>query len=198
VRVSGACQRCGAEFAAAQVVTIVREAIAYGFYRFRDDVDRCLGSEFEWVAVCGACTKPAEAAAAKHQLNCRGCGQPMMTPNRPYSFGREKLTAALRSALPSGDSGQDMALDRWRERFRRKLDGQDGAHRSGLRYREEVCSDRCAQRWRRKRRAQKRPAAHCAMCGTSFVPTRRDAQFCSNACRQWAYRQRQRVSSPVA
>jgi hypothetical protein len=62
-----------------------------------------------------------------------------------------------------------------------------------------TCSNGCAQHKRRQRRKGRRrgqeDASRCAMCRTSFVPTRSDAQFCSNACRQWAYRQRQRASA---
>ena len=56
-----------------------------------------------------------------------------------------------------------------------------------------TCSNGCAQHLRRQRRNRRDPEAiRCALCGTSFVPTRSDAQFHSNACRQWAYRQRRR------
>ena len=50
-----------------------------------------------------------------------------------------------------------------------------------------VCSNRCAQRDRRKRR---RMAARtrCGVCRTIFTPRRRDAKFCSVACKQRAYR----------
>ena len=54
----------------------------------------------------------------------------------------------------------------------------------------KVCSDRCAQRWRRRRQAARQPLATCETCKTEFQPTRQDARFCSNACRQWAYRLR--------
>ncbi|MCP3860035.1 MAG: hypothetical protein GY704_10315 [Phycisphaeraceae bacterium] len=33
---------------------------------------------------------------------------------------------------------------------------------------------------------------NCAECGEPFEPKRADAQFCGSACRQRAYRQRQR------
>jgi hypothetical protein len=50
-----------------------------------------------------------------------------------------------------------------------------------------ICSNRCAQRARRAaRRASVR--AHCANCGVMFTPSRSDARHCSNACRQAAYR----------
>jgi hypothetical protein len=150
VRVSGACQRCGGKFAADQRVTIVRERIGFGFM---PSANMYVGATTEWVAVCAACATPAEAAEAEHELNCRGCGQPMATPHPHYSF-----------------------------------EAEDGATYGRLRY--KVCSDRCAQRWRRHRQAEGQPLATCETCKTAFRPTRKDARFCSNACRQWAYRQR--------
>src|SRR5262249_38672909 len=53
-----------------------------------------------------------------------------------------------------------------------------------------VCSNRCAQRWRRRRQAERRPLATCAGCGEAFRQPRDDTRFCSNKCRQSAYRQR--------
>src|SRR5262249_11222648 len=62
--------------------------------------------------------------------------------------------------------------------------------RKGQRY--IVCSDRCreavcnanARRWHR-RPVQKRA---CSTCGELFTPKRRDALYCSPACKQKAYR----------
>src|SRR4051812_14532476 len=118
-RTSGACQRCGARFASDETVVIVQEDIAFGF--LRDNM--CIGVTPEWVAVCTACTTPAEAAAARHTISCRACGQEMATP-----------------------------------------------HAHALRY--KVCSERCAQRWRRRRIRTTRPLAICAFCGTGFHQTR--------------------------
>jgi hypothetical protein len=53
-----------------------------------------------------------------------------------------------------------------------------------------ICSDRCAQRLRRKLRRENREPQTCSICKLSFQPKRSDARFCSNACRQWAYRLR--------
>ena len=47
----------------------------------------------------------------------------------------------------------------------------------------------CRQREARARRRRSR-RQFCASCGETFVPTRRDARFCGNACRQSSYRQR--------
>lgn len=52
-----------------------------------------------------------------------------------------------------------------------------------------VCSNRCEQRERRARKRSGRRAT-CANCGSIFPPKRRDVRFCSNACRQAAYRRR--------
>jgi hypothetical protein len=58
-----------------------------------------------------------------------------------------------------------------------------------------VCSSRCYQR---QLRARKRASARatCSTCGLGFVPKRKDARFCSDACRQRAYRGRTSDSTP--
>jgi hypothetical protein len=62
-----------------------------------------------------------------------------------------------------------------------------------------VCSNRCCQRVYRKRRREGRgsvidwkghPPPRCESCRREFKPTRRDARFCCNACRQRHYRVR--------
>jgi hypothetical protein len=60
-----------------------------------------------------------------------------------------------------------------------------------------VCSDRCAKRWRRRRKHARRPFVACDGCARRFRPDRHDARFCSNACRQSAYRRRQATGEPI-
>ena len=60
-----------------------------------------------------------------------------------------------------------------------------------------VCSDRCAKRWRRRRKSARRPFVACGGCAKRFRPDRHDARFCSNACRQSAYRRRQATGEPI-
>jgi predicted nucleic acid-binding Zn ribbon protein len=55
----------------------------------------------------------------------------------------------------------------------------------------QVCSKRCYQRALRKRHRRENSRS-CKVCKDRFEPTRKDARFCSNACRQFAYRARQR------
>jgi predicted nucleic acid-binding Zn ribbon protein len=43
--------------------------------------------------------------------------------------------------------------------------------------------------------ARQNAARPCGSCGESFQSVRRDAQFCSDACRQRAHRKRRRVRS---
>jgi hypothetical protein len=51
-----------------------------------------------------------------------------------------------------------------------------------------TCSTRCYQRaWRKSRRIK---ARICGVCRFEFQSPRKDARFCSNACRQWHYRAR--------
>jgi len=57
-----------------------------------------------------------------------------------------------------------------------------------------VCSDECRRATylaeaRKRRKLHKR---NCDCCGSSFMPARSDARFCSPACKQKAYRQRTR------
>jgi hypothetical protein len=54
---------------------------------------------------------------------------------------------------------------------------------------EHVCSKRCEQRYRRRLQRESRDETHCTVCGVGFRPKRADAKFCSNACRQRAYRE---------
>ena len=63
--------------------------------------------------------------------------------------------------------------------------GQPMAARAGL----AVCSHRCRKRELRARHRRERRQL-CAACRRDFVPTRKDARFCSDACRFKAYRGR--------
>jgi hypothetical protein len=53
------------------------------------------------------------------------------------------------------------------------------------------CSDRCRRRMARKTHRQK--LRLCKTCGNSFQSPRKDARYCSSACRQWSYRRRRSV-----
>lgn len=54
-----------------------------------------------------------------------------------------------------------------------------------------TCSNRCAQRERRQRKYRYRPHQQtCVVCKMPFHPTRANAEYCSNACRQRAHRLR--------
>ena len=59
-----------------------------------------------------------------------------------------------------------------------------------------TCSTRCAQRWLRLRRRQKRLT--CTACGLAFAAVRADAKFCSKACRQKAHRLSRHPTPPAA
>jgi hypothetical protein len=52
------------------------------------------------------------------------------------------------------------------------------------------CSERCRRIASRTPRRQHGPAP-CESCSAEFVPARADARYCSSACRQRAYRERQ-------
>jgi hypothetical protein len=65
-------------------------------------------------------------------------------------------------------------------------------------YYEEIttCSRRCSERVAAERRRVKREARQCEVCDEEFTPARSDARYCSNACRQDAYRKRKANCMP--
>lgn len=57
------------------------------------------------------------------------------------------------------------------------------------------CSTRCIERVQSRRRSVARAARRvreCVVCETEFTPKRSDGRYCTNACRQDAYRMRKR------
>ena len=65
----------------------------------------------------------------------------------------------------------------------------------------ELCSLKCKWTHRNQQTAKKRlkkskPAVICDCCGVSFIQTRTDSRYCSNKCRQKAYRQRRPLKNP--
>jgi hypothetical protein len=50
----------------------------------------------------------------------------------------------------------------------------------------------------RERRRRARADRTCGTCGQTFTPTRSDGRYCSSACRQRAYRGRQRAEETPA
>jgi hypothetical protein len=64
--------------------------------------------------------------------------------------------------------------------------------------RRRFCSSRCAAAARRQRQRKWRDdpePRECGGCGSEFRPKRRDAMYCSVACKQRAYRRRTTASS---
>ena len=63
------------------------------------------------------------------------------------------------------------------------------------------CNCWCAKlgywKYQRQRRLAARADRVCIVCGKKFTPTRSDALYCSNACRQSAYRQRVTIKPSV-
>ncbi len=61
------------------------------------------------------------------------------------------------------------------------------------------CSERCARRLYNRHRSEKRARARrstcCSACGEQMSPSRSDARYCSNACRQRAYRERKGLAA---
>jgi transposase len=61
-----------------------------------------------------------------------------------------------------------------------------------------TCSKRCSKLVERERRRVTHEARCCDVCGEEFTPKRSDARYCSNSCRQDAYRKRKLGGSPAA
>lgn len=73
---------------------------------------------------------------------------------------------------------------------------------TGLRTVYVLCSDPCRDEFYRKLAAERRKAAranretlNCETCNRPFEPRRTDAKHCSPACKQKAYRQRQKATA---
>lgn len=71
--------------------------------------------------------------------------------------------------------------------------GQPMAARAGL----AVCSHRCRKRELRARHRRDRRRV-CLGCRRNFCPTRKDARFCSDACRFKAYRAKREAKAVQA
>jgi ribosomal protein L24E len=106
---------------------------------------------------------------------CVGCASP------------DDLAAARRKAACKG-CGQHMLVPHRVVRMNMRTGAYDAIAAS-------TCSTRCEQRYRRRLRRQAKSSLACTVCNTAFRPARTDAKFCSNACRQWAYRRRRQVQS---
>ena len=88
------------------------------------------------------------------------------------------------------------------QRFRRTCRGcgEPISISSHPRFQYEVCSRRCYQRYYRKHRREHGSMIDwkhhdwpsCEVCDQEIRGRRKDVKFCSSACRQWAYRQRNR------
>jgi hypothetical protein len=58
-----------------------------------------------------------------------------------------------------------------------------------------ACSRRCTDRVQLASRRVRHDERECEQCGETFTATRRDARYCSGACRQRAYRARRSSAS---
>ena len=95
----------------------------------------------------------------------------------------------------SRDVNQDYLRERWEE-FGRDVTGcyRHCCRMCGGRFfaahpRAKYCTD-CFRRKDRERFHRRKSPQPCAQCEKVFVPQRRDARYCSAACRQLAYRRR--------
>lgn len=73
----------------------------------------------------------------------------------------------------------------------RCVHGHCTACHSCLLWHENILCDRCRQRaYRMRRRRRQAGSDRQCTCGAVFTPSRSDGRYCSNACRQRAYRKR--------
>lgn len=68
--------------------------------------------------------------------------------------------------------------------------GCDITFKHNGRWGRRCCSEACAKRYLRRRKQDCKPERQCAVCKLMFKPARSDAEYCSGACRQWAFRRR--------
>jgi hypothetical protein len=85
----------------------------------------------------------------------------------------------------------DETHEKWQARYERDCDGCGEPMLTPIYkpFNWQVCSKRCYQRARRKRKQWYRDR-RCEACKRRFKPSGKDARFCSNKCRQWQYRRR--------
>jgi hypothetical protein len=76
---SGHCVRCRAPLELGVPAVIVPEHMVFGL-GYGSNI--CLGSVLEMVAVCASCASPEEAAGARCEAICEGCGQHLVYDDR--------------------------------------------------------------------------------------------------------------------
>jgi hypothetical protein len=108
----------------------------------------------------------SEACTPAHCTRCGAvieCGFQCIDVNSGYGRIKRKLICGQGSGLHACTSGMGRVLTYY-------------------------CSRACGRRHRRARNRVKEVV--CSVCDHLFPTTRRDARYCSNACRQEAYRER--------
>ena len=136
------------------------------------------------------------------KMNCWKCERPLKELEPVYrhvSIGMVCTECEAAKSKTDAAKGLGLFLPRW-------LPARPCAHcqRPVFRDRERkgeiyfVCSNQCRQavhnaNYRRKH-PRSRVEQRCGDCGETFRPSRRDAKFCSMACRQRAYRRAQRAA----
>lgn len=130
------------------------------------------------------------AMAAKYGRFCGVCGTPIdshegVTVWRKCATRYGQTTACL--ACGPSLEGERHGEDFWA--------GHCTCGRQVLRERRNASAFYCCDRheWSDRNKTRAKPAPkrrHCDTCGKSFVPEKESARYCSNACRQRAYRAR--------
>ncbi len=137
--------------------------------------------------ICGRCGVPLDPGTPIFRLGRRP--EALCSRCAPSSRSSELVLRGVRLSLP----GAQHAPERLCETCRRGVVLVNDA-----RWRRHCfCSERCEWRFYNRlaaaRRAEARGPKVCP-CGRPFIGTRRDARFCSAACRQRAYREGHPIS----
>ena len=126
---------------------------------------------------------------------CEECGRKIEPQETVYHVKRgahRRLGYSRRLTILCGDCAGDKLRDGWARPC--EYCGRGVVRARGLTGRHVFCCRRCAWSYynerAKRRRAKAREGKVCPVCGATFTPARKDAVYCSNACRQRGYRAR--------
>jgi hypothetical protein len=111
--------------------------------------------------------------------------QTSVTP-RPESATRSRRLEELMKAVRPCEICRETVPDYYCDACKDWYEARQREKRERDNKRRELANE--LQRARRAWRRQLRPPGRCAVCGTAFKGKRKDAQYCSAACRQRAHR----------
>ena len=128
---------------------------------------------------------------------CRLCGAPLRPPARiRYRGGYNIVEVFYCDSCFEGKKETEHGY--WNSTLRRcEICGVGMSVKRSGKYCSWQCQNKGYAKQRREQRAERRENITCEICGEAFTPKRADAKYCSPACRQRAYRERE-VTSDAA